>query len=83
MNYTMCYRLQQMFGNSVLFASEEAESAQWCGYPGRQCVRCTNNVVGDDDVLKCADRMMTSTLASSTSLLGKYVTAEWPQSKTT
>lgn len=66
-----------MVGSSVLFASEEADTSSWCGYPGRKCQRCTDNSTGNDT---CADRMMTSSLASKTSLLGEYVTAEWPES---
>ena len=76
----LCFRLRQLVGNSILFASEEATTATWCGYPGRPCIRCTDKIAGYDDALKCADRMMTSSLASTTSLLGKYVTAEWPDS---
>lgn len=74
----LCFRLYQLVGNSILFASEEATTATWCGYPGRPCIRCTDKIAGHDDALKCADRMMTSSLASTTSLLGKCVTAEWP-----
>jgi hypothetical protein len=55
----LCFRLHQLVGNSILFASEEATTATWCGYPGRPCIRCTDKIKGHDDVLKCADRMMT------------------------
>ncbi|VDI62410.1 Hypothetical predicted protein [Mytilus galloprovincialis] len=80
-NDTSFYKLHQMVGSDVLFASEEADTAVWCGYPGRLCARCTTKPAGYDDVDKCADRMMTSSLASKTSLLGKYVSSEWPNRK--
>ncbi|XP_071181101.1 uncharacterized protein [Mytilus edulis] len=80
-NNTSFYKLHQMVGSDVLFASEEADTAVWCGYPGRSCARCTTKPAGYNDVDKCADRMMTSSLASKTSLLGKYVTSEWPNRK--
>lgn len=68
-----------MWGDSVLFSSEEANSSSWCGTPGRHCANCVYQ--GADDInQECADRLMVPKLATKISLLGKYVDAEWPNS---
>lgn len=73
------YSLTQMWGDSVLFSSEEANSSSWCGTPGQHCGNCVYQ--GADDITQeCADRLMVPKLATKISLLGKYVNAEWPSS---
>ncbi|XP_060568332.1 uncharacterized protein LOC132726934 [Ruditapes philippinarum] len=73
-------RLHQLWGDFILFTSEEASSS-WCGKPGNPCVNCSYQVVGNDDNNKCADRMMNSDLATSVTRLAKFVEAEWPERK--
>lgn len=73
-------RLKQLWGNYVLFESEEA-NATWCGQPGKACVDCSDHVVGNTDADKCADRLMNSDLAASVTRLAKFVEAEWPDRK--
>ncbi|XP_061198096.1 uncharacterized protein LOC133206181 [Saccostrea echinata] len=72
--------LTQMWGDNVLFSSEEANVSSWCGAPGRPCGRCVYR--GADDINQaCADRLMVPKLATKISRLGKYVSAEWPDKK--
>lgn len=72
--------LHQLWGDYILFASEEA-NASWCGKPEVTCVDCSKQIVGSDDVTKCADRMMNFDLATSVTRLAKLVKAEWPERK--
>jgi hypothetical protein len=73
------FSLTQMWGNSVLFSSEEANSSSWCGFPGRACGSCVYH--GAENInQECADRLMVPKLATKISRLGKYVAAEWPNS---
>lgn len=74
-------RLQQLWGDYILFAGEGTENDTWCGYSGRSCLPCFDSTVGDDDGSSCSVRMVTAALASSLTRLAKYVEAEWPDRK--
>ena len=68
----------QVRGSDVLFSSEEKEES-WCGAPGRACVDCTRAVVGRDRDSKCADRLMTTSLAEKIAELSRLVRTMWPK----
>ena len=72
--------LVQMMGGVILFLSEES-SHDWCGEPGRECIECVSGIKGKDDVMKCADRMMSKTLAVKLDRLGHWIIEEWSDSK--
>ncbi|KAJ8312551.1 hypothetical protein KUTeg_009924 [Tegillarca granosa] len=75
-------KLEQLFGDFILFASEESQ-ADWCGDEFRSCISCVNKTVGDEEdaYSKCADRMMTTTMATHITKLGRFIKAEWPTRK--
>ena len=69
----------QLRGSEVLFTSEEKNDT-WCGAEGRACVDCTRDIAGRDRDTKCADRLVTATLAEKIAKLSRYVRAVWPKS---
>jgi hypothetical protein len=73
---TLCFRIHHLWGNSILFASEESSNSVWCGREGRACVSC-----GEDNADVCADRTMDAAMAAAVSKLGSLVMAEWPTRK--
>lgn len=80
--YNLCARfsLVQLRGAQVLFTSEEKNDT-WCGAENRSCVDCTNDIAGRERDTKCADRLMTPSLAEKISKLSRYVRAVWPRSQ--
>ncbi|XP_061168900.1 uncharacterized protein LOC133178168 [Saccostrea echinata] len=70
--------LRKLFGDSILFLSEESSESSWCGYPGNPCTDCAD-YFQDDNI--CSDRYVTPTLAEVLTKLSKLVAAEWPDRK--
>ncbi|XP_062572080.1 uncharacterized protein LOC134234049 [Saccostrea cucullata] len=70
--------LRKLFGDSILFLSEESSESSWCGYPGNPCADCAD-YFQDDNV--CSDRYVTPTLAEVLTKLSKLVAAEWSNRK--
>lgn len=73
--------LHHIWGDFILFASEEFNLSARCGQPGINCVPCVKNINGDDIGSACADRMVTTILASRITRLAKLIGAEWPNRK--
>lgn len=70
--------LRKLFGDTIIFLSEEASESSWCGHPGNPCLDCSN-YIQDDNV--CSDRYVTPELAEVLTKLAKFVEAEWPDRK--
>lgn len=73
-------RLEQLVGDYILFASEEAISSSWCGSHGKPCQPCLTKAT-EDITNACADRLVNSDLATSLTRLAKFVEAEWGSRK--
>lgn len=72
------FSLRKLFGDTIIFLSEEASESSWCGHPGNPCLDCSN-YIQDDNV--CSDRYVTPELAEVLTKLAKFVEAEWPDRK--
>ncbi|XP_061188851.1 uncharacterized protein LOC133197027 [Saccostrea echinata] len=70
--------LRKLFGNAILFLSEESNESSWCGHPGNPCEDC-DDYFQDDNV--CSDRYVTPNLAEVLTKLVKFIAAEWPGRK--
>ena len=73
-------RLDQLYGDFILFASEEAITSSWCGSHGNPCQPCITDATVDN-ANACADRLVNSDLAASLTRLAKFVEAEWGSSR--
>ena len=80
LNKYLINRLQQLWGNYIVFDSEGEENDTWCGRQGRSCLSCFSSTVGYSDDDACSSRLVTPALAASLTRLAKYVEAEWPDS---
>ncbi|XP_062588036.1 uncharacterized protein LOC134249705 [Saccostrea cucullata] len=77
-NSSMFSTLRKLFGNAILFLSEESNESSWCGHPGNPCTDC-DDYFQDNNV--CSDRYVTPNLAEVLTKLVKFIAAEWPGRK--
>ncbi|XP_056020825.1 uncharacterized protein LOC125651534 isoform X3 [Ostrea edulis] len=70
--------LRKIFGDSILFLSEESSESVWCGFPDNPCLDCAD-YLPDDNV--CSDRYVTPNLAEVLTKVAKFVAAEWTDRK--
>ncbi|KAK3093306.1 hypothetical protein FSP39_013914 [Pinctada imbricata] len=68
--------LKKIFGEDLVsFTDDENKTCTWCGQAGAQCTSCSEYEVDIDRA--CADRLMTSSMATAITKLAKFVQAEW------
>ncbi|WAQ98178.1 hypothetical protein MAR_022551, partial [Mya arenaria] len=71
----------ELWGDYILFASEEEDNATSCGTLGRVCDDCRQDTIGDDVKSACANRLVSTELAATLTHLARFVEAEWPDRK--
>ncbi|OWF42248.1 Protein hedgehog [Mizuhopecten yessoensis] len=69
--------LDELFGDVIIFPSDESTNSGWCGNVSTACPDCSVNDVTNI----CADRLVSSEMHTALTKLAKLVIAEWPSRK--
>ncbi|XP_069118483.1 uncharacterized protein [Argopecten irradians] len=67
--------LEELFGNFIIFPSEESTSSAWCGDESTPCPSCS------DITNVCSDKLVSADMHIALTKLAKQVQAEWPLRK--